>query len=97
MYVELGYCIDLCVVWDWLVLFNLQGVVVGCILGGCCVCVCYRGLCENIFVVYEFYGEWLFVSGEWLCDVLFFFYYVNVGLDVVDYEMLIDIYLLIVD
>lgn len=95
--VESGYRIDLCVAWDQAVLPNPQGVVAGCIPGGRCARVRYRGSRENIPVVHALYGEWLPASGERLRAAPPFFHYVNVGPDVADHEMLTDIYLPLAD
>jgi AraC family transcriptional regulator len=88
-----GYRLDLCVPFDREVKANPHGVIAKVIPGGRCARVRYRGSREYIPVTEPLFNEWLPASGEQLRDFPIFFHYVNVGPDVLEQEMLTDIYL----
>jgi AraC family transcriptional regulator len=90
---ESGYRLDLCVSFDREVKPNEQGVVAKVMPGGRCARVRYKGSREYIPGAAPLFNEWLPKSGEQLRDFPLFFHYVNVGPDVVEQEMITDVYL----
>lgn len=93
LHAESGYRMDICVAFEREVVPNPQGVVGRIIPGGRCARVRYIGSREYIPVVEPLFTDWLPHSGEQRRDYPLFFHYVNVGPDVVDHEMITDVYL----
>lgn len=72
---------------------NEHGVMAKVIPGGRCACVRHHGSRDYIPEAEYLYREWLPRSGEELRDFPIFFHYVNVGPDVLEADMITDIYL----
>ena len=85
--------VDFCISVDHDVAPNRYGIVNKIIPGGRCALVRHFGSRANISAASWLYDVWLPKSGEALGDFPIFFYYVNVGPDVLEHDMLTDVYL----
>jgi AraC family transcriptional regulator len=88
-----SYRVDFCVSIDDDVAPNPQGVVAKWIPGGRCASARHFGSRETVSTAYYLYDVWLPQSGEALRDFPIFFHYVNVGPQVLEDEMITDVYL----
>lgn len=84
---------DICVAVDRPVAPNPQGVIDKVIAGGRCAVARHIGPREFIAAAALLVEEWLPASGESRRDAPIFFHYVNVGPDVLEHEMITDVYL----
>ena len=73
---------------------NPQGVITKKLPGGRCALLRHLGSLDNIGVsVHYLYGEWLPNSGEKLRNFPCFFHYINLLPEVLEHELITDIYL----
>ena len=85
--------VDICVSYELPVQPNAQGIIEKTIPANRCAVARHLGsLSHNLAGVY-LYKEWLPRSGEFLADFPAFFHYVNVGPNVLEHEMITDVYL----
>jgi len=88
-----GHRVDFCVTYEPPVEPNRQGIVGKLIPANRCAVARQVGSRHfNAAAVY-LYREWLPISGETLGNFPIFFHYVNVGPDVLEAEMITDVYL----
>ncbi|MGZ5580649.1 MAG: AraC family transcriptional regulator [Methylobacter sp.] len=87
------YRADFCISVEHDIAPNPQGVINKTIPGGRCAVARHLGSRENVTAADYLYRVWLPNSGETLRDFLIFFHYVNVGPNVLEHEMITDVYL----
>jgi AraC family transcriptional regulator len=88
-----NYRVDFCISVERDIPSNPQGVVNKTIPRGRCAVVRHFGSRENVSAASYIYEVWFPQSGEALRDFPIFFHYVNVGPNVLDHEMITDVYL----
>ncbi len=86
------HCVDFCVTYDQLVQPNPQGIISKSIPANRCAVARHLGPGSNTAVVY-LHRDWLPNSGERQGNYPAFFHYVNVGPNIRDDEMVVDVYL----
>ncbi|WP_394708397.1 GyrI-like domain-containing protein [uncultured Desulfuromusa sp.] len=87
------YHVDLCISVETEVLPNSYGIINKIIPACRCATVRHIGSRENIIATQYLYEEWLPNSKEQRAEFPIFFHYVNVGPQVLESEMITDIYL----
>ena len=85
--------VDFCVTYDQQVQPNPYGIIGKTIPANRCALARHVGSRSHNSAAVYLYREWLPRSGEILGDFPIFFHYVNVGPNVLEHEMITDVYL----
>jgi AraC family transcriptional regulator len=85
--------VDFCVTYDQPVQPNPQGIVSKTIPANRCAVARHLGSRHHISAAVYLHHEWLPNNGETVGNFPIFFYYVNVGPNIQEHEMVTDVYL----